>query len=161
LKEDHKGKVLAGEKDASKINAEERYIPPTIILNPSEDSKMMQEEIFGPILPIKTFSHIDEAITYITSKPKPLACYYFGSSFFHSNKAKIEKKISAGGMVFNDVLLHVVNPDLPFGGVGASGYGKYHSELGFKNMSNAKAVLTKFPSNIYPYNSFYWPFTNH
>ena len=64
-------------------------------------------------------------------------------------------------MVFNDVLLHIVNPDLPFGGVGASGYGKYHSIYGFKAMSNPKAILDKYPSNFYPFNAFSWPFTAH
>jgi coniferyl-aldehyde dehydrogenase len=120
----------------------------------------MTEEVFGPILPIINFKHISEAIDYVNARPKPLACYYFGSRF-GKNLKRVENEISAGGMVFNDVLMHVVNPDLPFGGVGESGYGKYHGITGHRAMSNPKAILYKGPSNFYPYNTFDWPFTSH
>ena len=132
-----------------------------LIDEPDPNSSVMQDEIFGPVLPILKFDDFQtDVIDFIRSRPKPLACYYFGKTFFNSHMKEIEQKISAGGMVFNDVLLHIVNPDLPFGGVGASGYGKYHSIQGFKNMSNAKAILVKYPSNFFPFNSFSWPFTN-
>ena len=155
---DHGGNSLINNEELKSVDPVKRHFPPTIIENPSLDSKVMTEEIFGPILPIRSFSNIDEAIKFVTDRPKPLACYYFGGHF-SSNAKKIENYISSGGMVINDTLLHVVNPELPFGGVGHSGYGKYHGKLGFQAMSNPKSILTKGPSNFYPYNIFAYPFT--
>ena len=138
--------------------AKKNIFPPTIILNPDLDSKLMQEEVFGPILPVIEIDNLDAAIEFVNARPKPLACYYFGKC---CSGKKVINKISSGGMVINDVLIHVVNGDLPFGGVGNSGYGKYHGKIGFQHMSNAKAVLVKYPSNFYPFNSFDLPFTPH
>jgi hypothetical protein len=104
---------------------------------------MMKEEIFGPILPVFKFSKIDEAIDRINRGDKPLVLYYFGSVWNNKNKDRVEHETSSGGMVVNDCLVHLLNPDLPFGGVGFSGYGKYHGEAGFKCFSNAKAVMVK------------------
>lgn len=91
---------------------------------------MMKEEIFGPILPVFKFSKIEEAIQKINEGDKPLVLYYFGGTF-GKNKTKVEKETSSGAYVVNDVLVHLLNPDLPFGGVGMSGYGKYHGKAGF------------------------------
>lgn len=78
---DHGGKVLAGVENPDEVDVKNLFIPPTIIENPSDDSQLMTQEIFGPILPVKTFSHIEEAIKYVRARPKPLTCYYFGPRF--------------------------------------------------------------------------------
>lgn len=156
--QDHGGNVLSGVQNPSLIDASKLFIEPTIIENPRDDSKLMTEEIFGPVMPIKTFKNIDEAIHYVKVRPKPLVCYYFGPRYA-PNFHKVEKLISAGCITFNEVLMHTICKDLPFGGVGASGYGRYHSKYGFQNMSNPKSILNKFWSNFYPYNVFALPFT--
>ena len=95
----------------------------------------MKDEIFGPILPIITFDEIDEAIDFINSKDKPLAIYYFGSNW-SSNYTRIEQETSSGALVVNETLFQIVNPYLPFGGVGNSGYGRCRGFEGFKQFSN-------------------------
>lgn len=101
----------------------------------------MQEEIFGPILPIITFKEMDEVYTYINNKEKPLAAYIF------TNNKKIQKNfvenISAGGIVINDTIMHFANNKLPFGGVGNSGMGKYHGKESFKTFSHYKSILNR------------------
>ena len=113
-------------------------IPPTLIINPSDEALCMQDEIFGPLLPIKTYKAFEETIAYINSKPRPLAAYYFG-------KDKAEEKrfltgTTSGGACINDVMFHMLQKDLPFGGIGPSGMGAYHGIEGFKTFSHAKAV---------------------
>ena len=145
---DHGGQVIAGNAAAH----EDNNLSATVILNPKPDSPVMQEEIFGPILPVFTFSKIDEVIEFINARDKPLTLYYFGGLFNNSNRHRVEKETSSGAYVVNDVLFNLANPDLPFGGVGASGYGKYHGFDGFKAFSNAKAVMIKPTLKMYPYN---------
>lgn len=135
---DHGGQVIQGNENAH----EDLNLTSTVVLNPSPESAMMKEEIFGPILPVFKFSKIDEAIERVNAGDKPLVLYYFGSTT-GKNKTRVERETSSGGLVVNDVLVHLLNPDLPFGGVGASGYGKYHGHAGFKAFSNEKAVLVK------------------
>ena len=113
-------------------------IPPTLIMNPSDDMEIMQEEIFGPLLPIKEFTDIDETISYVNKNDKPLGLYYFGSD--QSEESHVLSRTSSGGVTVNDVLGHIQQEDLPFGGVGPSGTGNYHGEEGFKNFSNPRAV---------------------
>jgi len=113
-------------------------IPPTLIINPDDDALCMQDEIFGPLLPIKSYKNFEETINYINEKPRPLAAYYFG-------KDKIEEKrfltgTTSGGVSINDVMFHMLQKDLPFGGVGPSGMGAYHGIEGFKTFSHAKGV---------------------
>lgn len=113
-------------------------IPPTLIINPDDDALCMQDEIFGPLLPIKSYKNFEETINYINDKPRPLAAYYFG-------KDKIEEKrfltgTTSGGVSINDVMFHMLQKDLPFGGVGPSGMGAYHGIEGFKTFSHAKGV---------------------
>ena len=118
---------------------EHHKIPPTLILNPTEDMDVMKEEIFGPLMPIKTYKNFDEVIKYINLKPKALALYYFGN-----NNNEIEKIIndtSSGQAVFNEWGFQYAYDDLPFGGVGPSGSGSYHGREGFKNFSHNRAVL--------------------
>lgn len=135
----------------------QKYISPTILKDISWDDKVMQEEIFGPLLPVLTLTSLDEAIMKIRRQPKPLALYMFSS-----NKALIKKvlqQVSFGGGCINDTIMHIANPNLPFGGVNNSGLGSYHGEEGFKTFSHYKSVLYK--TNLFepfvkypPYNGF-------
>ena len=120
-------------------NSTTYYIEPTILTNVDDSMKIMQEEIFGPLLPIRTYQNLEEAIAYINSKPKPLALYYFGN-----DKAKqqlVLTETSSGNAVINDCVLHYSHPNLPFGGVNNSGIGKAHGYFGFLEFSNQKGVL--------------------
>lgn len=121
------------------INKEEKYIAPTIIDNVNPDFLIMQEEIFGPILPVMSFNNVDEAIEYINKNEKPLAFYYFGNN----KKAKeVLSKTTSGGACINDTLMHIANHNLPFGGVGNSGLGKYHGKESFLAFSNEKSIVS-------------------
>ena len=121
-------------------------IPPTIVLNPSEDMKIMQEEIFGPVLPIKTYKEVSESVDYINSKDRPLGLYYFGGD--DQEKDYVLNNTTSGGVTVNDVISHIQMEDLPFGGVGPSGMGSYHGYDGFKEFSHAKAVYKQTRFNL-------------
>jgi coniferyl-aldehyde dehydrogenase len=121
-------------------------IPPTLVMNPSDDMEIMQEEIFGPLLPIKEFTDINETISYVNKNDKPLGLYYFGSD--QSEENHVLNRTSSGGVTVNDVLGHIQQEDIPFGGVGPSGTGSYHGEEGFKNFSNARAVYKQIGSRF-------------
>lgn len=112
---------------------------PMLILNPSSESAVMKEEIFGPILPIVVYSQIDEVIDYINEHDHPLALYWFGKA--KANLQKILDLTHAGGVTVNDTLLHIANDHLPFGGVGHSGMGAYHGKYGFDSFTHFKPVL--------------------
>ncbi|MGM9987380.1 MAG: aldehyde dehydrogenase [Bacillaceae bacterium] len=114
-------------------------IEPTLIENISWDSPVMQDEIFGPILPIFTFEHLDEVIMHVRRYEKPLALYLFTSS--KEKEQEIIEKLPFGGGTINDAILHLTNGNLPFGGVGASGMGSYHGHYSFKAFTHEKAVL--------------------
>jgi aldehyde dehydrogenase (NAD+) len=132
-----------------KINERERIIEPTILTTCDFECTCMQEEIFGPILPILTYTSLDEAIKTIKSKPKPLALYLFTND--RSIKTKVTSELSFGGGAINDAIMHITNHHLPFGGVGDSGIGSYHGEAGFKTFSHFKSMLEKplkFEPNI-------------
>lgn len=140
---------FGGNNDRSK-----RVIYPTILANVSVTDKVMEDEIFGPILPVLTYDNIDDAITYIKSRPKPLSLYLFSES--SALRKKVWNEISFGGGMVNDVIMHFVNDNLPFGGVGNSGMGNYHGEAGFKSFSHYKSVMKKptffeFPLKYYPF----------
>jgi aldehyde dehydrogenase (NAD+) len=118
-----------------------RYFDPTILTEIKENMSVFQEEIFGPILPIITFSTIEEAIEMVNSKPKPLALYYFGKN--SENSDKIIRETSSGNAVLNDCVIHFLHNGLPFGGVNNSGIGKAHGHAGFLSFSNEKGVLNQ------------------
>lgn len=121
---------------------QEHYkIPPTLLINPNDDLKVMQEEIFGPILPIKTYDSFEETINYINQKDRPLGLYYFGSN--DEELTTVLEKTTSGGVTVNDVIFHVAQDNAPFGGIGPSGMGSYHGEEGFRNFSHAKTVYTQ------------------
>jgi len=113
---------------------------PTLIIDPISSTKIMQEEIFGPILPIISYSEISEAITFINSKPHPLALYWFGRH--RGRLTQLLEQTQAGGVTVNDTLLHFSNPNLPFGGIGASGMGAYHGQHGFNTFTHFKPVFS-------------------
>lgn len=120
---------------------EHHRIPPTLIVDPTDDMKVMQEEIFGPVLPIKKFKSVDETIDYVNERPRPLGLYYFGQN--SAEQEKVLTRTTSGGVTVNDVIMHISQEDLPFGGVGPSGMGSYHGYDGFKNFSHAKAVYSQ------------------
>ncbi len=114
-------------------------IPPTIVLNPTDDMAIMKDEIFGPLLPVKTYSHLDEAVDYVNAHARPLGLYYFGSD--SAEEKQVLTRTTSGGVTVNDVVMHVSMEDLPFGGIGPSGMGSYHGLDGFRTFSHAKAVF--------------------
>jgi coniferyl-aldehyde dehydrogenase len=121
-------------------------IAPTIILDPSDELKVMQDEIFGPVLPVKTYKSVDEAIDYVNAKPRPLGLYYFGGE--GAEKERVLTRTTSGGVTVNDTIMHVAMEDLPFGGVGPSGMGAYHGIDGFRQFSHRKAVYQQPTSNF-------------
>jgi len=120
---------------------EHHRIPPTLVLNPSEDMKIMQEEIFGPLLPVKTYSRIEETIDYVNQHDRPLGLYYFGDDA-NETRQVLDHTVS-GGVTLNDVIMHVAQENLPFGGIGPSGMGAYHGVDGFKNFSHARSIYSQ------------------
>lgn len=127
---------------------EHRKIPPTLILNPTDDMKVMQEEIFGPVLPVKAVSSLEDAIGYVNSHDRPLGLYYFGSSA--AEQDRVLNSTTSGGVTVNDVVFHVAQENLPFGGVGPSGMGSYHGVDGFREFSHRKSVYTQLKKDIGP-----------
>ena len=113
-------------------------IPLTMVIDPSDDMKVMQEEIFGPLLPIKGYDDIQEVIDYVNANPRPLALYYFGDD--KAEQRNVLDHTHSGGVTINDVIQHVATEDLPFGGVGDSGMGNYHGHDGFKTFSHPRSV---------------------
>ncbi|MBP6378581.1 MAG: aldehyde dehydrogenase, partial [Kaistella sp.] len=127
---------LGGNYDLQK-----KYIEPTVLHNINWDDKVMQDEIFGPILPVLTFKNFNEALLTICEKDKPLAAYLFTKN--SEEKEQFKSKISFGGGCINDVVMHLSNDHLPFGGVGNSGIGNYHGKFGFETFSHQKSVLER------------------
>lgn len=121
------------------LDAESRYLAPTLISEIREDMLVFQEEIFGPILPILTYNHLNDALALIHSQPKPLALYFFGKDDGRAKRVMTET--SSGNLVINDCVLHFLHSELPFGGVNNSGIGKAHGKYGFLAFSNEKGVL--------------------
>jgi len=120
-------------------DARERLFPPTLVLEPGDDAKVMQEEIFGPILPIKSYRTLDDAIAYVNAHDRPLSLYPF--SHDRDNVEKILRNTLAGGVTVNDTVLHFGINNLPFGGIGPSGMGAYHGRAGFDAFSKALPIL--------------------
>jgi len=149
------GKVFIG----GKYDRSNRFLEPTVLTNISEEDKVMEDEIFGPILPVLTYVNLDNAISFIKSRPKPLALYLFSES--SAIRKKVFSEVSSGGGSVNEILMHFANDHLPFGGVGGSGMGSYHGEAGFRSFSHYKSVIQKptlfeLPLKYYPYSN--WKF---
>ena len=137
-----------------KYDKAERYLSPTILTDIQENAPVMQEEIFGPIFPVLTFKEINEVITFVTEREKPLALYYFGT-----NGDYVLRHTSSGGACVNDVIMHIVNHKVPFGGVGNSGMGSYHGKESFMAFSHRRAVISTptwvdMPFRYMPYKLF-------
>jgi coniferyl-aldehyde dehydrogenase len=127
-------------------------MPFSLILGVKDEMLVMQDEIFGPLLPIVPYERIEQAFDYINQRPRPLALYYFG--YNKAEQKRVLEQTHSGGVCLNDTLLHVAQDDLPFGGIGASGMGHYHGHEGFLTFSKAKGVFIKQRFNaarlIYP-----------
>jgi len=123
-----------------------RKIPPHIIVNPGDDLKVMKDEIFGPILPIKSYGETKDAVAYVNAHDRPLGLYYFGED--STEKDYVLNNTTSGGVTVNDVIFHVAQEDLPFGGVGPSGMGSYHGRDGFMEFSHKKSVYTQTGSEM-------------
>jgi aldehyde dehydrogenase (NAD+) len=150
LDEKHGGKVIVG--NMSTANRQAKYIPPTIVLDPSPTSRLLQEELFGPVLPIVTVNGLDEALKIINDKEASLASYVF------TEDVGVEKKFidhtTSGGTCVNDCVFHIASPHMPFGGIGPSGMGAYHGKAGFDEFTHSRAVMWRStwldPDNRYP-----------
>ena len=141
--------VFGGMTDRS-----QRYFSPTVLDGVSPDAPVMQEEIFGPIFPVLTFKDIDEVTSFVSSREKPLALYYFGG-----NGKKVLRHTSSGGSCINDTIMHIANENVPFGGGGMSGMGSYHNKLSFDAFSHRRAVIKTptwldMPFRYMPYKFF-------
>lgn len=133
-----KGYLADGEVAfGGKTDKDERYFSPTVLDHVSPDSPVMQEEIFGPIFPVQTFSSLDEVIRFVSMREKPLALYYFGSQ-----GDKVLKHTTSGGSCINDVIMHIANENVPFGGVGMSGMGSYHHKRTFDVFTHYRSVIS-------------------
>ena len=137
-------------------DAKERYIEPTLLDNVNPEAEVMQEEIFGPVLPMITFDKLDEAISFIRKREKPLALYYFGKS---SIGKELLHRTSSGGACINDTIMHIANENIPFGGVGNSGMGQYHGKESYKAFSHYRSVVETptwldLPFRYMPYRMF-------
>lgn len=131
------GKIYYG----GNIDEDNLYMEPTLIIKPDLNSPLMSDEIFGPILPILVYEDLDNVIKFINHREKPLALYYFSES-----KKKIKYVLTSttsGGVTINDTIIHVANPNLPFGGVGSSGVGKYHGKESFETFTHNKSVMKR------------------
>lgn len=120
-------------------NPENRAFPPTLVWNCPQDSKLRQEEVFGPVLPVVTYRHLDEVVTQVNAGERPLALYYFGHR--REDIDKILRRTISGGVTLNGCGFHAIQHNLPFGGVGASGIGAYHGQAGFERFSHLKPVM--------------------
>jgi coniferyl-aldehyde dehydrogenase len=123
-----------------------RMFTPTLLVGVTDEMAVMQEEIFGPILPVVTYDELDDAIAYVNARPRPLALYFFGND--KAAQRHVVERTTSGGVVINDTILHYAQDDLPFGGIGPSGIGAYHGVEGFKTMSHAKSVFAQARFNV-------------
>ncbi|BCW05696.1 coniferyl aldehyde dehydrogenase [Arthrobacter sp. NtRootA1] len=116
-------------------------LAPTIVLGVTDEMRISEEEIFGPILPVFSYGTIDEAIDYVNDRPRPLALYYFGRD--DADRRKVLERTTSGNVTVNGTLMHVAQDDLPFGGVGDSGMGRYHGIEGFRALSHPKGIFVQ------------------
>jgi coniferyl-aldehyde dehydrogenase len=117
-------------------------LAPVLVLGATDDMAIMQEEIFGPVLPIVTYGTIDEAIAYVNVRPRPLSLYYFGGD--DDDRRKVLSRTTSGNVGINTTMMYYSQDDPPFGGVGASGMGAYHGVEGFRRMSHAKGIYARW-----------------
>ena len=128
--------VVGGATDRSA-----RYIAPTVVEGVAADGRIMAEEIFGPILPVLECDSLEESIAFVNARPRPLALYYFSRD--RGRQERVVRETSSGGVCLNDAIVHILNPDLPFGGGGASGMGSYHGKASFEAFTHRKSVMAR------------------
>ncbi len=145
---DHGGTLACG----GTSDPDTRKLAPTVVVDPDPSSALMQEEIFGPVLPVLTVGDLDEGIRYVNDRPKPLALYVFSGD--DATVDRVSDRTSSGGVCANHVMFHIGPPELPFGGVGNSGWGRYHGRSGFEALSNMKPVYKR---PVKPDISFIYP----
>jgi aldehyde dehydrogenase (NAD+) len=152
-------KLLEGQKihTGGRVDVAQRYVEPTIVLDPDPDSELMRDEIFGPVLPIITVDEMHHAIKFVADRPKPLALYLFTKS--KALEDAVLHKLSAGSVCVNDAVIFMVSPELPFGGIGNSGMGRYTGWYGFETFSHMKPVMKRSfrfdaPMRYPPYDDF-------
>lgn len=134
------GKGANNTKNATNLSADaSRQMAPVLVFNPPAQSRLMTEEIFGPILPVLTYRTLADAVAHINARPRPLALYWFGTDA--AARDQVLSQTVSGGVTINDTLLHIAHHNLPFGGVGESGWGSYHGEAGFLRFTQQKPVL--------------------
>ena len=150
----HGGEVVHGNANAHK----DMHLTSTVVLNPHDDCELMKEEIFGPILPVKTYTDFQEVIDYINRQEKPLVTYFFGDKD-SKNCGRLMNETSSGSFTTNEVILQVINYNLPFGGVGESGMGRYHGKKGFEELSNMKSYLMRPILDYAPFNKMTFPYS--
>lgn len=141
-----KGATITQLNNANEDFSGTRKMPLTLVENTTDDMTIMQDEIFGPLLPILPYTSLDDALSFIKKGPRPLALYLF--SYTNSEHDKVLSETHAGGVTINDCLLHIAQDDMPFGGVGDSGIGAYHGKEGFVSLSHAKSVHKKGRINL-------------
>lgn len=132
--------------DEDLTQQEHRKIAPTLIIDPTDDMKVMQEEIFGPVLPVKTYRSVEEAVGYVNAHDRPLGLYYFGADA--AERERVLERTTSGDVTVNDVVFHVAQEDLPFGGVGPAGMGSYHGVDGFREFSHRKVVYVQLKKDV-------------
>ena len=137
---------VLGPEGQNPADGNHRKIPVHLIVKPSNDMAVMQEELFGPVLCVKPYDSIDECIEFISGRPHPLALYYIGED--DDEKDRFIAETTSGGMCINDLAIHFACDDLPFGGIGPSGMGHYHGREGFRTFSHARSVFLQGPLNL-------------
>ena len=132
------GPEVSGTVRGGRTDPATRYIEPTVVLDPAPDSPVMTTEIFGPVLPVRSYDSLDEAVAFVNGREKPLALYFFGKL---SDGKSVVRRTSSGGACINDTIMHIVNEKVPFGGVGNSGMGHYHGKLSFDAFTHERALI--------------------
>jgi coniferyl-aldehyde dehydrogenase len=150
-----KGATVVSLVPGSSFNDTMRKIPPHLVLDVTEDMLIMQEEVFGPLFPVKTYQSLDEVIEYVTTRDRPLGFYMFTND--RARKDKLLYSTISGGVTINNCIMHIAQHDLPFGGIGASGMGHYHGHEGFIEFSKLRPVFTNPRLSLL--SLFYPPYT--
>jgi coniferyl-aldehyde dehydrogenase len=152
----HKGAEVVPLVPSASFNDELRKIPPHMVLNVTDDMTIMQDEIFGPLLPVKTYRSLDEVIAYVNGRDRPLGFYVFTNDT--ATEEKLVYSTISGGVTINNCMLHVAQHDMPFGGIGSSGMGHYHGHEGFLEFSKLRPVFKNPRLSLL--HLFYPPYTN-
>ena len=137
----HGARILEVGYRPSDASRRPRTLAPTVVLGVTEEMRLANEEIFGPILPVLPYGDIEEAIDYVNGRPRPLALYYFGDN--DANRRKVLARTTSGNVTVNGTIMHIGQDDLPFGGIGDSGMGEYHGLEGFRTLSHAKGIYVQ------------------